>query len=86
MTVLPHGFNRPHNAPGIEFPRRTLLRARRVLSTNNGDRALVDLHSGNQTDPPALTYMMFFPFIDSLWYVAVHLVLLPMALSYSQSL
>jgi hypothetical protein len=54
---------------GILFPRDTLLRIRRVLSATKGDRGLIDLHSGNFSQGgPALSYMMFFPFIDSLWF------------------
>ena len=53
---------------GILFPRETMLRIRRVLSVNNGNEALIDLHQSNgSTTGPALSYMMFMPFIDSLW-------------------
>lgn len=54
---------------GINFPRETMLRIRRVLSANVGNDALIDLHqsNGSQTGP-ALSYMMFMPFIDSLWF------------------
>jgi hypothetical protein len=46
-----------------------MLRIRRVLDTNNGDEALIDLHQCNcSATGPALSYMMFMPFIDSLWF------------------
>ena len=40
-----------------------------MLSANKGDQGLIDLHSGNfSMGGPALSYMMFFPYIDSLWF------------------
>jgi hypothetical protein len=53
---------------GINFPRETMLRIRRVLSTNIGNEALIDLHQSNTSIGPALSYMMFMPYIDSLWF------------------
>ena len=64
----PHA--RPLRTPGIYydgilFPRETLLRIRRVLSRNKGDQSLIDLHDSNTGQGgPALTYMMFFPYVD----------------------
>ena len=54
---------------GINFPRETMLRIRRVLSSNIGSEALIDLHQSNgSATGPALSYMMFMPYIDSLWF------------------
>jgi hypothetical protein len=63
---------------GIDFSVETLRRVRAVLVRERGERALLDLHSGNNhrrgdygrygSVSPALQYMGAFAHLDSIWF------------------